>query len=196
MLTDSKSQASRVTWGKLEWPAPALSRAGSVTVAPDGLKVSLLFDDFEAALEGSCKNLATTRTVGVRLPVRVDDELNVFGFFQELRGNVSKSPGARALVVLECLGACKVLDYPFDDPYDAAGAGNAEESTGSVGGRDESISAQLMTVLRRPAKSRGGPFVQIPEYFATLFAVVERRTPDDFVRLSIDSLDMEIKIDG
>jgi hypothetical protein len=117
--------------------------------------------------------------VSLRVPIQVADTQQLIGYFHNLIVSISKSPGARVLISVDLAGTAKSWEFDYQPPgAEPVNIPLKHEVIFSVQG------------LERSGDLGVGLFGPIADYHATLLITAQRRSEQEFVLASIDSLDV------
>ncbi|MBP3956931.1 hypothetical protein J8F10_16795 [Gemmata sp. G18] len=154
---------------ELVTPDTIKPKSYSTSVSADGLAFTILFDSLTVSAEGNA--LAAVKTASITIPFALPAGKRLAGFVQDVRGFVSKSPGARAAIVADLGGSTQVCDFP-------------------VG---EELGKNFQQTFITDSRSGGGPGDANTSltYSINILLTAQRRAAGEQVVLSVDSLDVE-----
>lgn len=165
-------------WGS---PIITLSAPAALTleVTATGAQLAIAAPNAQVELQAGSGPASLTQVLSFRVPVCICDHQRLLGFVQDLTFGITKSNGARVLVVVDLAGTVKTFEESFADPT-APPPNQAfrTERFFSIQG----LEAAGLGVLgvEKPA----------PDYEATIVITVQRLNLDEHAIVSIDSLDV------
>ena len=134
---------------------------------------SIAFDNLLEDIQGRDTPLSAITSLALELPAEILSKDSFIGYVSDLRGSCIKSLGARAILVAELGGTTFIQSFPYDEPHE-----------------DENWFGQVFSFERRPNNDSGLPIVPLPPFTINVTISVQRRTPEDFVQLTLDSIDL------
>jgi len=150
-------------------------------VSPDGHAMTVFFGDpmkgdLQIGLGGGSGYLSAAKLVTIQVPVRTTSEKSrLIGYGQDIRGYVQKRKVSRVVIIADCGGTTKVVDYPFGQ---------------EIQGQDYAIS-----FFSPDTRYLGDPQDQaVPQYAATLTILAQVRSATEVVLAAIDTLDVEAQL--
>jgi hypothetical protein len=156
-------------------------------VSPDGHAMTIFFGDptkgdLQIGLGGDPKGsgpLSAVKLVTVSVPVKSGaDKSRLIGYGQDVRGYVQKTKESRVVVMADCGGTTKIVEYPYGQ---------------EVQGMDYLISFFSPDTRYAAGDAQDHP---VPIYPVTLSLMVQIRSPQEMVLAAIDSLDVEAQLVG
>jgi hypothetical protein len=174
--------------GDVQFGQPVLTSTQSLdptavgsNVSPDGHAMTLLFGDpvkgdLQIGLGGGAGALSAVKLVTIQVPVQTTSEKSrLIGYGQDIRGYVQKTKESRVVIIADCGGTTKVVDYPFGQ---------------EIQGQD-----YIISFFSPDTRFSGDPQDQpVPQYAATLTILAQTRSATEVVLAAIDSLDVEAQL--
>jgi hypothetical protein len=152
-------------------------------VSPDGHAMTLIFGDptkgdLQIGLGGGAEPLSAVKLVTIQVPVKpYGDKSRLIGYGQDIRGYVQKSKESRVVVIADCGGTTKVVEYPY--------------------GREIAGEDYVISFFSPDTRYIGDPQdIAVPHYAATLTLLVQLRSTAETVLAAIDTLDVEAQLIG
>lgn len=172
-------------WGKAAI-ASVDSRNTPTATSVNGDIATLLFDDLSLDSQGT-DLLRRSWAVSINIPLAIDPEAFIVGISEDLRGDISKSAGARATLVVIFARKVYVREYQFGD---ADLNKSDDQPPGEL--HQSFYVAEFSEISRYGRSQQPEGFFEIPNYTATILVEIERQSKQDFVRVSLDSLDLAV----
>lgn len=132
-----------------------------------------------------------------------EDEVSVLGYIVSVQGYIQKSEGARAVVLADLGNATKVVEFPFGDPppieIPEGGLPVGEEDEEDTGDETDETREDLnqefvfdvFSLEQRPNRDNNpAMFHPLPPFTICLSLHATRRTPQDYVSLMIEAIDI------
>lgn len=165
-------------WGSpivtLSAPAPislqATAAGAQVAIVPTGAQVELQAGSGPASV---------TQILSFRIPVRLSGRQRILGFVQEINLGITKSNGARVLVVADLAGSVRTFEAGFANP-------TAQPLIDTLR-VERFFSVQGLEAASLGVLGLGKP---APDYEATFVITVQRRNLDEHAIVSVDTLDV------
>jgi hypothetical protein len=171
---DQPNAAPQVSWGHAvllnPQPLPPKEHHKSAfKFTQNGNEFSIVFPDLEIALDPDQQGLFASKVAGFHIPVTIPDTSQLTGFAQRVIVGVTKSPAARAVLLVDVGGVAKAVEFPYG----------------------EDVLQPLFVVdLPRPvAPDQPGAPLIVP-FTATFALLVQRLTTNDNPIFSVDALDV------
>jgi len=152
-------------------------------VSPDGHAMTLFFGDptkgdLQIGLSGTGQPLSAIKLATIQVPVRAGDgATRLVGYAQFIQGFIQKTKGSRVVILADCGGTTKVVEYPF--------------------GQEVTAQDYLHAFFSPNPRFTGDPQeAAVPQFTITLSVLAQTRSSEDAVLVSIDSLDVEAQLAG
>jgi hypothetical protein len=198
-----QTDQQNLQWGMFEGFSPEILPPDGFVTTANGNFLSVLFKGadqsrtlelhLEPVREGSEQPLNLVRVAAFRIPVMLPPNTIFVGYKTDIRGDVIKSEGARAVLVADVGGTVEVLEFPYGQeigslppitPQQDQAQGNAQESR-------KPFIHDIFSLQRTDSADDEAEHPSVPSLLVTLQISVERRSALDQVHLFIDSLDIE-----
>jgi hypothetical protein len=190
-MSQVQTPAPSIEWGELKAGELDCGQSRSSATA-SGQSLTVLFDDLAVTLNDGAA-LSRSRCACFQVPVRVERPAGFVGYLTDLRGFVAKTDGTRIVLVTDLGGSVTTHAFPYGPLVVANGVAEPRASAGP-GHPSATPSAALtrtaFSLERRDPQGTDADPPAVPPFFATLLLVVQRRGPEDFGSLHVDSLDV------
>lgn len=192
-----------------QWSEPELISSDvdglKLDASPSGASLSLFFKTLAVSLPRGDGPLADTKVVRFRVPVTLADDRPFVGYIQDLSFNVTRTGGARVLLVADVGGTAIVYEAPdgaevFDAEKlrQAAGGESGPVGSGAVPApgpeeTTEGLTRSTFALRRIGARDQYADpsgYPGLPAYEGTILVSVQGRTANDRCEVSIDALDV------
>ncbi|MCA1815662.1 MAG: hypothetical protein LC746_04515 [Acidobacteria bacterium] len=168
-------------WGGAQALAPSVARVIVSTQAGNGL--ALIFPPLTVELNTNTQTLLTSSVASFTAPLETDEGKPFLGYLVTVEGQIFKTAGTRAALLIDAAGQTKTLEFPFGEERAASSPSN---DTGFV-------RLEYFGVERRGARSQyaDGRRPPLPPFHATLTLTAQRTDAQEVVRLDVDSMSVE-----
>lgn len=190
----------------IEFSAPEIYDAAvvqddAVSATTAGTALSLLLSE-PLVLEGAHIPLSNARVLTLRTPVQAEDNVSVLGYIVSVQGYIQKSEGARAVVMADLGNATKVVEFPFGDPppleIPEGGLPIGEDFSEDEASENEvredlnqDFVFDIFSLEQRPIRDNNPRlFHALPPFTICLTLHATRRTPQDYVMMLIEGIDV------
>ncbi|HVN85621.1 MAG TPA: hypothetical protein VMW17_12335 [Candidatus Binatia bacterium] len=163
-------------WGPVQLIAGTLPEGMSATRS--GSTLSFMFNRLQVELDQNGPDLRAMWFAAIRVPVVVGDDVRMLGYKQDLRGAITKSVGARALLSADLYCVNHVIELPFGEG--SPGVPMATDFSRSVFAVED----------RLPYEQDPSGFYKLPAYEVRLLLLVERKTLNESASVQLDTLDV------
>lgn len=166
------------TWGS---PLVTLSAPNEVTLEATAAanQIAVLTPGARIELQAGSGPASLTQVLSFRIPVYIPEKQQLLGFVQDVILGITKSNGARVLVVADLAGTVKTFEMGF-----------AESTATPINQAlhiERFFSLQGLEIASAGVLGIEGP---VHEYEATLVITVQRRNLEQSAIVSIDNLDI------
>jgi hypothetical protein len=190
-MSEVQTPVPLIEWGEAR-RAELDDTRSPFTAAFSGEYLTVLFDELAADLQDG-PAVSRTRCLSLEVPVKVNRAADFVGYLTDLRGFVSKTDGARVVLVADLGGAVRVHEFPYgplavNDGVAVPLPGGEPPPASAGPGSTAELYRSAFSLERRPPRETNLPYSPVPPFLATLLLVVQRRTADDFGTLQVDSL--------
>jgi hypothetical protein len=170
-----------IGWGKITLIGGAAGQyTGHFNATRSGNALTIIFDDLGLDLQKPDAPHVGLASFAFEVPLVLPRQRGLFGVFASLRGDVVRTTGARAMLLVAVGNAAKVLDYPYGQSAPAETGG--ELATG--------VNA-LFSIDHWPTDTESRGVAQPrPPMLVSLTLLAQRKTAEDGVLAQIDSLDI------
>jgi hypothetical protein len=151
-------------------------KSTATNVSEDRQAVTVTFDSLVVTTPATAKSkeLGTVKSAAYRIPFNLSDKTTLLGVKVDIRGNVAKSEGGRALVISDIAGQTASMEFEFGDEV------NDNYELSYIAEVDR---LSLQQVASRPP---------LPEIRVFITLVSQCLDAKDQVRLTVDSLDLSL----
>jgi len=153
-------------------PTVRVTAVAETGVLRNGPLATVAFDDLRAESQGESAERSAVTATALELPAEVLSKDGLLGYTLDVRGSCSKTPGCRATVMIEVGGLAHTRTFDYEE----AGA--------------DSWMARIFSFERRLHKDAGPAVVPLVPLTINVLLSVERRTSEDRIVLSVDSIDV------
>ncbi|HEX9996948.1 MAG TPA: hypothetical protein VGB45_07385 [Abditibacterium sp.] len=201
--SNERTEHQQIQWGTFEGYNPEILPPDGFVVTPAGNFLSIVFagTDLSRTLEltlgpvgeGKEQPLNTVRMAAIRIPVTLPPETFFVGYKTDIRGDIIKSKGARAVVVADVGGTTRVLEFPYGQEIGSppSATDQTEQAPGNLKTLSKPFLHDMFSLQRTDSKDDEAEHPTVPSLIVTLHVSVERKSSMDHVHLFIDSLDLE-----
>jgi hypothetical protein len=168
-------------WGEasVDFTAP---RAVTVELASNGPDFSAVFPESAFRFDPGEGPLSLTHVVALRVKVNLPAGQQLAGYRQVLQFGVGRTPGVRALIVVDLAGTLRTVEFDYQTPP-------ADPSTAD----EEQEPMAFLRVFSAQGMELGDPNGLVgaaPDYVATVLITLQRRSLQEHGSLQLDGLDV------
>jgi hypothetical protein len=190
---------STLEFGPVVESDPSLACGAAASYSPDKRMLSLMFNwtqglngdpssqrqlqartpaqEAAALTSGPVEDpaLSSVRAYTAHVPLTLSDNESLLGYSCDLRGFLGKDRDTRAWLMVEAGSTVKMREFPFEEEYEG------------------DFSLSLFNLQRRPSQEEQPRLSVIAPCTITVVVGVQRRSPENSVTVSIDSIDLALQ---
>lgn len=194
-----KPPSKQKIWGKPQWCLPeyGIDNNGegvSYAIPPDGSALSIHFDAMTVELGKEEEGLVASKTLSVLFPLELPNE-DFLGFVCSISGHLSSSSGGRAVLLADICGESHFREYDYPEVViDATSPDQqGDGDDGSTQDRDQVLGDSWFSLQQRSKVQDGGKPAPMTPAAITLLLTAQRKTTEDYVNISVGSIDIAIR---
>lgn len=151
-------------------------KSTATNVSPDRQAVTVLFDSMQVSTPATAKSkdLGTVKSAAYRIPFNLPDKTTLLGVKVDIRGNVGKTAGGRALLIADVAGQTASTEFEFGDEA------------------NEDYVLSYIAELERVSLDQVASRPPLPEIRVAFTLITQCLDAKDQVRLTVDSIDLSL----
>lgn len=145
-------------------------------VSEDRQAVTVLFDSMQVSTPATAKSkdLGTVKSAAYRIPFSLPDKTTLLGVKVDIRGNVAKSVGGRALLIADVAGQTATTEFEFGDEV------------------NDDYTLSYIAEVERQSLDEVASRPPLPEIRIFLTLITQCLDAKEQVRLTVDAIDLSL----